>query len=154
MYFIFAMIKLYYIAKPSLLISILELDINKTNISLLIKITLHNCVKALCFRVRPVLTLIFLVVSCINVMSESKRNRSTVVPYSHAAGLYSKKKRIIQYSWEGRGGGKLRKENKCSFLFIFWMISLERVFESLAGPFLVSRVKECSIQPALLSVNI
>ncbi len=128
MYFIFAMIKLYYIAKPSLLISILELDINKTNISLLIKITLHNCVKALCFRVRPVLTLIFLVVSCINVMSESKRNRSTVVPYSHAAGLYSKK-RIIQYSWEGRGGGKLRKENKCSFLFIFWMISLERVLK-------------------------
>lgn len=69
----------------------MELDINKTNISLLIKITLLNWVKPLCFRVRPVLTLIFLVLSCINVMSESKRNRSTVVPYSHVAGLKKKK---------------------------------------------------------------
>ncbi len=115
MYFIFAMIKLYYIAKPSLLISILELDINKTNISLLIKITLHNCVKALCFRVRPVLTLIFLVVSCINVMSESKRNRSTVVPYSHAAGLYSKKKNNPIFL---RGEmGEVNSEKKTSVAF-------------------------------------
>ncbi len=70
-------------------------------------------------------------------MSESKRNRSTVVPYSYAAGLYSKKKRIIQYIEKKKrsGGGKLRKENKCSFLFIFWMISLERVLKVWLGRF-------------------
>lgn len=135
--YIFAIIKLYYIANPRLQISILELDINKTNISLLIKITLLNWVKPLCFRVRPVLTLIFLVLSCINVMSESKRNRSTVVPYSHVAGLFKKKKRIIQYTEKRkrRGGGKLRKENKSRFLFIFWMISLERVLKIWLGRF-------------------
>ncbi len=69
-------------------------------------------------------------------MSESKRNRSTVVPYSYAAGLYSKKKNNpILEKKKRSGGGKLRKENKCSFLFIFWMISLERVLKVWLGRF-------------------
>jgi len=68
---------------------------------------------------------------------ERMRNRFTVVSCTHGSGQYLNYiyNPITKKEKERRGEFDLRKENKCSFLFIFWMISLKCVLKVWLGRF-------------------